>query len=96
MSAKIVGCYIPCSINLYGCIGYVYCRNDFSVTFVLVWVENRNIVIFTKFGFQNIVGLDDGLAPDQRQAMTQRNCVIYTFLVINILSYPSGLSYLDY
>ena len=34
---------------------------------------------------QNIVGLDDGLAPDQRQAMTQRNCVIYTFLVINIL-----------
>ena len=28
---------------------------------------------------QNIVGLDDGLAPDQRQAITQRNCVIYTF-----------------
>ena len=45
---------------------------------------------------QNIVGLDDGLAPDQRQALTQRNCVIYTFLVINILSYPSGLGYLDY
>ena len=45
---------------------------------------------------QNIVGLDDGLAPDQRQAMTQRNCVIYTFLVIDILSYPSGLGYLDY
>ena len=45
---------------------------------------------------QNNVGLDDGLAPDQRQAMTQRNCVIYTFLVMNILSYPSGLGYLDY
>ena len=29
---------------------------------------------------QNIVGLDDGLAPDQRQAMTHD-----TFLVINIL-----------
>ena len=28
---------------------------------------------------QNIVGLDDGLAPDQRQAITQRNCVIYAF-----------------
>ena len=28
---------------------------------------------------QNIVGFDDGLAPDQRQAITQRNCVIYTF-----------------
>ena len=49
----IVGCYIPCSINLYGCIGYIYCRNDFSVTFVLVWVGNKNIVIFMKFDFQN-------------------------------------------
>ena len=28
---------------------------------------------------QYIVGLDDGLAPDERQAITQRNCVIYTF-----------------
>ena len=28
---------------------------------------------------QNIVGLDDGLAPEQRQAITQRNCVVYTF-----------------
>ena len=28
---------------------------------------------------QNIVGLDDSLAPDQRKAITQRNCVIYTF-----------------
>ena len=45
---------------------------------------------------QTIVGLDDGLAPDQRQATTSGNCVIYTFLVINILSYPSGLGYLDY
>ena len=51
--AKIVGCYITCSINLYGCIGYIYCRNDFSVTFVLVWVGNKNIVIFMKFSFQN-------------------------------------------
>ena len=45
---------------------------------------------------QNIVDLNDGLAPDQRQAITQRNCVIYTFLAINILSYLSGLGYLDY
>ena len=28
---------------------------------------------------QDIVGLDDGLVPDQCQAITQRNCVIYTF-----------------
>ena len=28
---------------------------------------------------QNVVGLDDGLAPDQRQVITQRDCVIYTF-----------------
>ena len=28
---------------------------------------------------QNIVSLDDGMAPDQRQSITQRNCVIYTF-----------------
>ena len=28
---------------------------------------------------QNIVGLDDGLAPDQRQAIPQRKCGIYTF-----------------
>ena len=58
--AKIVGCYIPCSINLCGCKGYVYCRNDFSVTFVLVWVGNRNIVIFTKFRFQNDGGVKLG------------------------------------
>ena len=45
---------------------------------------------------QNIVGLDDGLVPDQRQAITQRNCVIYTFLVMYILSYLSGLGYFDY
>ena len=60
MLAKIVGCYIPCSINLYGCIGYVYCRNNLPVTFVLVWVGNRNIVIFTKFGFQNDGGVKLG------------------------------------
>ena len=28
---------------------------------------------------QNIVGLDDEFVPDQRQAIIQRNCVIYTF-----------------
>ena len=57
---KIVGCYIPCSINLYGCIGYVHCRNNFSVTFVLVWVGNRNIAIFMKFSFQNDGGVTLG------------------------------------
>ena len=51
--AKIVGCYIPCSLNLYGCKNYIYCRHDFSVTFVLVWVRNKNNVIFMKF--QNVV-----------------------------------------
>ena len=54
------------------------------------------IVCWGHLSVQNIVGLDDGLAPDQHQAMTQHNCVIYTFLVINILSFPSGLGYLDY
>ena len=48
---------MSCSINLYGCIGYVYCRNGFSVTCVLVWVGNRNIVIFMKFSFQNDGGI---------------------------------------
>ena len=28
---------------------------------------------------QSIVRLDDGLAPDQHQAITQCNCLIYTF-----------------
>ena len=50
--AKIVGCYIPCSITLYGCMGYICWRNDVSVTLVLVCVGNKNIVIFMKFGFQ--------------------------------------------
>ena len=78
MLAKIVGCYIPCSINLYGCIGYVYCRNDFSVTFVLIWVGNRNIVIFTKFGFQNDGGVKLG-------------AVTFFFLsMANPLSNPAG------
>ena len=45
---------------------------------------------------QNIVGLDDGLAPDQRQAIIQLNCMIYAFPVMNILSYPSELGYSDY
>ena len=39
--AKIVGCYIPCLINLYGYIGNIYCRNYFSVTLVLVWVRKK-------------------------------------------------------
>ena len=60
----------------------------------VVHLQNQNC--WGHLSVQNIVGLDDGLAPDQRQAITQRNCVIYTFLVINILSYPSGLGYLDY
>ena len=46
--AKIVGCHIPCSINSYGYIGYIYLRNDFSVTFVLVRVGNK------KFFFHEI------------------------------------------
>ena len=33
----------------------------------------------------NIVGLDDGLAPDQRQAISQSDCEIYTFCGYNIL-----------
>ena len=35
--AKIVGCCIPCSINLCGCIGYIYCWNDFSNG---LWAKN--------------------------------------------------------
>ena len=38
MLVKIVGCFIPCSINLYGRIGYIHCRNDFQVRLCLsVW-----------------------------------------------------------
>ena len=32
---KIVGCFIPCSINWYGCIGYIYCRNAFQLRLCL-------------------------------------------------------------
>ena len=39
--------------NVYGCMGYVYCRNHCSFTFVLVWVRSEEIVIFTKFSFEN-------------------------------------------
>ena len=35
--AKIVGCCIPCSVNLCGCIGYIYCWNDFSNG---LWAKN--------------------------------------------------------
>ena len=31
---KIVGCFIPCTINLHGCIGYIYCTP--------LWKSNRN------------------------------------------------------
>ena len=34
-------------------ICYIYRGNDFAVTFVLVWVGNKNIVFFFKFSFQN-------------------------------------------
>ena len=33
--AKIVGRYIPSSINLYGCIGYIYCRIFFQLRLCL-------------------------------------------------------------
>ena len=56
--AKIVGCYAPCTINLYG---YIYYRNDFSVTFVRVWLGNKDIVIFMKFSLQNDVGVKLGV-----------------------------------
>ena len=38
---EIVRCYIVCSIDFYGCMGYMYCRNDFQLhlcSFWLVWV----------------------------------------------------------
>ena len=44
--AKIVGCYIPCSITFCRCIGYIFHRNDFSILYVLVWVGNKDIVTF--------------------------------------------------
>ena len=70
---KIVGCYIPCWINLYGCIGYIYSRKGFfSVMFFLVWVGHKNIVIFMKFSFQNDSGQSNSasnqwLTPCQTQ-----------------------------
>ena len=42
--SKIVGYHIPCWINLYECIDYIYYRNEFSVTGVLVRVGNENII----------------------------------------------------
>ena len=59
--AKIVRCYIPCSITLYGYIGYIYCKNNFSVMFVLDWVGNKYIVILMKFNFQNDGGVKLGV-----------------------------------
>ena len=41
---KIVGYHIPCWINLYECIDYIYYRNECSVTGVLVRVGNENII----------------------------------------------------
>ena len=40
--AKIVGCYIPCPLNLYGNIGYNHARKDASVTSVIVdgWMRH--------------------------------------------------------
>ena len=49
--AKVVGCYIPCSIDLYGCIGYIHCRNGFSITFVLVCMGNKKYCYFHEIQF---------------------------------------------
>ena len=46
------------------------------------YMKRRHSTILVKDTYnvsvQNIVGLDDGLGPAQRPAITQRNCVIYT------------------
>ena len=59
--AKIVGCYIPCSINLYGCIGYIYYRFFFQLRLYLSGWEIKNIVIFMKFNLQNDGGVELGV-----------------------------------
>ena len=43
---KKVACYMSCPINSHGCIGYICCRNCFPATCVLVWVGNKNVIIF--------------------------------------------------
>ena len=48
---------------------YLYTTNPYSSKYILL----RTPLL------QNIVGLDDGLAPDQRQAITKRNGEIYTY-----------------
>ena len=44
--AKIVECYISCSINLYGCIGNIHCRNNFQLRLFLSGWEIR-ILLFS-------------------------------------------------
>ena len=51
--AKIVGCYIPCSINLYGYIGYIYCRNDFFSYVCACLCGNWKYCYFHKIQFPN-------------------------------------------
>ena len=49
--AKIVVCSIPYSINLYGCIGYIYCRNYLSIIFMPVWMGNKKYCYFHEIRF---------------------------------------------
>ena len=67
--AKIVGCYIPCPINLYGCIGYIYCRNGFTLSLCMLWWEIK-ILLFSwnsvpKIRRHNV--LNQWLPPSQTQ-----------------------------
>ena len=43
-----------------------------------------------------MVVLDDGLAPDQRQAITQRSCEISKFSGYKYTLRPSDIGYLDH
>ena len=45
---------------------------------------------------QNIVGLEDGFAPDQRQAISRRSCEMYTLSGYEYILFPSGPGCLDY
>ena len=44
--AEIVGCYIPCSINLYGCIGHIYRETIFQLRLCLSGWEIK-ILLFS-------------------------------------------------
>ena len=52
-AGSVVAIFLAQSIFRYDCKSYIYGKNNFSDMFVLVWVGNKNIVIFMKFSFQN-------------------------------------------